>query len=598
MSTALQGPDPEPNRAPRMSVALIGPDNARRSVVAKAVSVSEDRSVQEFGAYPAQLADLPHMLETRFDIVMIDLDSDQSYALEIVEKIAAISDVTVMVYSTRNDPSLVMRCMRAGARDFLPIPADAVRDAEKGTEAGPEQAAPPRAAAPRVLDKVEKQGTPETRIDDPWDLSEKRIHEVVPAPSAGEAQPRPLPRELRQSDRLPPDFKQWGTAPVRTASPAVVKPPAPTPRPATVSQPPAASKAPDVAARSAAAPQPPAIFANPPLQTLRPAVTPQAQPTIAARVAPAPARIAVSPEPPVRKPSEPIQASGSVTGATATTALPVGGIESDADVLALFRHGHREDLGHDEEGENRKVNWKKWALIAAGPVVLGLVVLLIFLRPSKPDTPVVHPAETVAPVADNTAPTPEPVPASQLTKPVAKPSPLAQATVASTPAPAPEQPAPVSSDLMNAQLTAPSKISKDVKRTPPPVEVPATGLAPISMDDGTVVPGPVFGNGNKPKIAPVSTLSAGVATGMLIHRVEPVYPQFARDNHLGGTVVLRAKITKAGTIGDLHVVSGPKIFYPVAMDAVKNWKYKPYMLNNQPVEVETTISLIFSLGQH
>jgi protein TonB len=581
-----------------MSVALIGPDNARRSVVAKAVTVSEDRSVQEYASYPA-LAELPAVMETHFDIVMIDLDSDQSYALEIVEKIAAISDVTVMVYSTRNDPSLMMRCMRAGARDFLPIPADAVRDAEKSPQAVPEQASPARAAAPRAVDTVARQSTPEKRTDDPWDLSEKRIHEVAPSPAAGESQPRPLPRELRQSDRLPPDFKQWGSAPVRAASPAVVKAPAPTPRPVAAPAPSAAIKSAELSARSAAAPPPPDIFANPPLAIPRPPATSQAQ-LASARVSAAPPRTPVAPEPLAKMPSEPIQASAAVAPVTAPPTL--GGIESDADVLALFRHGHHKDIGHPDEIEGRKVNWKKWALIAAGPVVLGLVVVLIFLRPSRPDTQVAHPAESVAPAAEESSATPAPALASQASKPVAKPSPtlpVGQANNATKPASAPEQAAPVSSDLMNAQLTAPSKISKDVKKTPPPVEVPATGLAPISMDDGTVVPGMVFPNGSKPKIAPVSTtLSAGVATGMLIHRVEPTYPQFAKDNHLGGTVVLRAKITKTGNIEDLHVVSGPKVFYQAAMEAVKNWKYKPYMLNNQPVEVETTVSLIFSLGQH
>ena len=64
------------------------------------------------------------------------------------------------------------------------------------------------------------------------------------------------------------------------------------------------------------------------------------------------------------------------------------------------------------------------------------------------------------------------------------------------------------------------------------------------------------------KVVAPSAISAGVAEGMLIHKTEPVYPKFARDNHIGGTVVLKAKIAKNGTLQDLQVVSGPKIWAP------------------------------------
>ena len=109
-----------------MSIAVNGPDKKRRAVVAKALANSEDRKVQEFDAYPEDMSDLPRMLGQNFDVVMIDLDSDEDYALAIVANLATISNATVMVYSTRNDPTLLMNSKRAGARDFLPIPAEAV----------------------------------------------------------------------------------------------------------------------------------------------------------------------------------------------------------------------------------------------------------------------------------------------------------------------------------------------------------------------------------------------------------------------------------------------------------------------------------------
>jgi protein TonB len=88
-----------------------------------------------------------------------------------------------------------------------------------------------------------------------------------------------------------------------------------------------------------------------------------------------------------------------------------------------------------------------------------------------------------------------------------------------------------------------------------------------------------------------------VAEGMLIHKTEPVYPRFAKDNHISGTVVLKAKIGKNGLLQDLRVVSGPKLLGSAALDAAKSWKYRPYMLNNQPVDVDTSISVVFSLGR-
>ena len=94
---------------------------------------------------------------------------------------------------------------------------------------------------------------------------------------------------------------------------------------------------------------------------------------------------------------------------------------------------------------------------------------------------------------------------------------------------------------------------------------------------------------------PVS-VSSGVASGMLIHKTQPVYPSIARSARVQGTVVLQAKISRSGSVTDLRVVSGPPMLRQSAIDAVKTWKYKPYLLNNQPTEVNTTIDVRFSLG--
>ena len=85
-------------------------------------------------------------------------------------------------------------------------------------------------------------------------------------------------------------------------------------------------------------------------------------------------------------------------------------------------------------------------------------------------------------------------------------------------------------------------------------------------------------------------------TGMLIQKTTPVYPPIAKAARVSGTVVLQATISKTGTIQNLRVISGPAMLQQSAMDAVKSWRYRPYLLNNEPVEVETTVNVIFTLG--
>lgn len=129
-------------------------------------------------------------------------------------------------------------------------------------------------------------------------------------------------------------------------------------------------------------------------------------------------------------------------------------------------------------------------------------------------------------------------------------------------------------------------------------EAPPSGFTTGGIDGGAAMPSAVFGNQEKVRIVPgVSAISAGVAEGMLLHKTSPVYPQFAKEAHMSGTVVLAANITPSGMIEGLHVISGPEVFRGPALDAVRTWRYRPYKLNNQPVEVQTTIRLIFSLDQ-
>ena len=88
-----------------------------------------------------------------------------------------------------------------------------------------------------------------------------------------------------------------------------------------------------------------------------------------------------------------------------------------------------------------------------------------------------------------------------------------------------------------------------------------------------------------------------MAAGDLIYRVQPQYPEIAREAHIQGMVQLRAIISKAGTIENLIAEGGHPMLVPAAIKAVRQWRYRPYMLNGQPVEVETEITVNFVLGR-
>jgi protein TonB len=90
-------------------------------------------------------------------------------------------------------------------------------------------------------------------------------------------------------------------------------------------------------------------------------------------------------------------------------------------------------------------------------------------------------------------------------------------------------------------------------------------------------------------------ISTKVVEGLLLQKTAPPYPVIARTTRTEGTVVLEATISKAGAIENLRVVSGPPMLRQAAVDAVKTWRYRPYLLDGQPIEVETTVDVIFSL---
>jgi protein TonB len=83
---------------------------------------------------------------------------------------------------------------------------------------------------------------------------------------------------------------------------------------------------------------------------------------------------------------------------------------------------------------------------------------------------------------------------------------------------------------------------------------------------------------------------------MLITPIRPIYPAIARAAHVSGSIVVEAVISKAGTIESLHAISGPEMLRAAALDAIRPARYKPFLLNGIPTEVQTTITVNFTMG--
>ena len=569
-----QSPQAEKSASKGMAVALIGPNDAHRKIVARALASTQGRKVHEFIDYPGNLNDLPGMVEQSFDVVLVDVDTDESYALQIIEKLAEIGQ-PVMAYSARTDQELLMSCMRAGARDFLPLPTENAPEESHPKENSGEQS---RSASPTVpVAKPAVAAAPPVAA---------RPVEPKPAPVPPAPVARTNVKPISPQNRLDPGAEEWlARAQEEQKVPAVAhKDPAIA---QVIEEITIGSRSEASGLENGAAEKVPSEFAAWDAANLRPA-PPAPTPIKRAESRPRPALV------PERRKATRLLALCLVLKQLAAPA-----VERPAVAVELFRSSLHTESEPDEAVEKQGAKWIKWILIAAGPMVLALVLLVVFTRPSAP-------AQGAAKVVKETAPAPDQNQANLIVnQPVtSSPKPVAGALAAkqaaaqddtsdSTPS------TPVSPDAMAQQLVAPSRIAGKIKKVAPSDEPPPTAPAAVSMDDNSVVSGAsLFGTArSKAKVGPhVVPISAGVAEGMILRKTPPVYPKFAQDAHITGKVLLKAMITKQGTIEGVQVLSGPKILAPAAVDAVKTWKYKPYMLDNQPVSVETNITIVFGIA--
>jgi protein TonB len=397
----------------------------------------------------------------------------------------------------------------------------------------------------------------------------------------GEQPPATLPDDFDEFDSAPTPPVKSAATPVAVVPPALNRADVPTYRaPAAPTLVPAAS---------------PVVKRTQEIPVLRtPAAAPKASAAAPRVSVAAPKASVAAPRVSVAAPKASV-ASPAVNRVAEQPATQSSKYATTAELSSLVRAYH---ATRDAEPEDNDLRKKKIMMISIGAGVLVLVILVVmyftmFRKSSEKKPVVVVQQPTVSYTPD--APTPQ-----QQGKP--NPSTPVQATpdtsdqVAQTPS--------VKSEMMNAQLNAPARISKDVKgqekdAAPPPASFGTGGLEGLGGASAGGVAG-VFGKQVGPKVGietpKVVSISSGVAQGMLIIHRPPVYPAIAKTARVSGTVVMQATISKTGTIDNLRVVSGPQLLRQSAVDAVRNWRYKPYMLNNEPVEVESTVSVVFSLG--
>jgi protein TonB len=231
------------------------------------------------------------------------------------------------------------------------------------------------------------------------------------------------------------------------------------------------------------------------------------------------------------------------------------------------------------ESGNRKKRKSKWSFVAFLINFGALFALVIW--------PLLHPEALPTQMMATLMVAPSPPPAA----PPAASAPKVQ----------------TKSEMLNTELLAPSRIPKAIKQVNeaaiPPSMMGVQGMEGLSND----TPGgmsTILGAGGtgqptvvKPRAPTSLNVSRGVMGGYLLEKTLPQYPSIAKAAGIQGIVVLQATISKSGSIQNLTVISGPPMLQQAAMDAVRSWRYRPYLLNGEPVEVETTINVVFNLGE-
>jgi len=224
----------------------------------------------------------------------------------------------------------------------------------------------------------------------------------------------------------------------------------------------------------------------------------------------------------------------------------------------------------------------RWPAVVSITAQLGVAALILtipLLHPEVLPMPHILPATLMPPHA-----------------PLPPPPPIQLETQASAAASAPATPTPVRTSSLLRDLLHP---------TGPSVVAPSLPVIDLGNTSTAMPPGINSAAPANPHVtvatqaaAPAATprVSSGVSAGNLIAAIRPEYPQIARITRTEGTVIIDAIISRTGTIESEHVLSGPPMLQQAALAAVRQARYHPFLLNGQPTEVQTTITIVFRMG--
>ncbi len=535
------------------------------------------------------------LMGEHFDAIVVDCDNEQNATLLFKSARNSTSNQASLAVAVVEGQAGVAKAFRIGANLVLTKPINV--EQAKGTlrvargllrkgEPGKPAAATPVSAAPTTTPAPAAAAAPAAAPAKPTAPKPPATVQNVAPPQARSPLP-PVPRPVAPPvPAMPPQVAVASTKPtaadedlldINNDAPApVVAAVPPAPKPAPVHAPVAEVKlAPSAAVSASGAASAPA----PAREVPQPAVTPKAPAadSLFEKPAPAPAETSISAAPApsftfggAAVPEEPSGSGKKIgIGVAAAVVFVVGG---------YFVWSHFQGS-------------KSAAPVSSAPVTAS--------QPVTPSTSAPAPAATSAPAS----------PAPSVSQPVARanePAAAASETASEEDQPAPEKET-TSSKAASGKSSASPKASPaplmvkggaepSIRKAPaadapaPSVigmAVPATAAPPVNLGTANIVaPKPVLQTLN---------ISQGVSRGLLIKKVQPNYPQNALAMHVEGEVELMATISKQGNITSVKVISGEQLLTRAATEAVKQWKYKPYLLNGEPVEIQTQITVNFRL---
>jgi len=585
---------------------LFCPDDKTARTVTQVLSELEfavEACIEPFAA-------VKKLMGQHFDAVVVDCDNEQNATLLFKSARNSTSNQTSLAVAVVEGQAGVAKAFRIGANLVLTKPINI------------EQAKGTLRVARGLLRKSDPTKPASATATSTFAIPTAPTPAPATAPTVA-APAKPAPPKPAPSVKPAAPVAAKPTAPAvpaahRTGQIPVPKPPAPSawPNPATAKAAPAAQDAVPVAAAPAEPAAPPALYnaavatpaapkapaAIPPIGVKRPEFTSKPASGGAAS-APAPAR-----EP------EAVKEAHTAPAADTLFEKPAPASSEHAPTVV----GSAPSFGYGKEeaasGGSKKIligvaagvviaaagyfgwtHFKGSASPAAQPVAVSTPAPTPASAPAKPsaqpstpstasNVPASNPQADVTPPTRSKTPAPEP-------ELIAESRPSTRSTAAS---PAPAKPVETETPETTALVVKGGKVPTAAKPAAAP-DAPAPSLAGMGAPTNTSLPNlGTTTSAVKPKLQMVS-VSQGVSQGLLYKKVAPAYPPNALRMHVEGAVELQATISKNGDITNIKIVSGDPQLAKAASDAVKQWKYKPYLLNGEPVEIQTGVTVNFKL---